>query len=215
MISNRLLPCQLFVSSISKSMKFCRWVKCCLLGVLEPQPPAFLMAQNSKVPYFRSRLVISNLISLLLCTLFSASNAQGLNELPSAPTDMQSTNYSDEACNFGPEAWSTVKKHHDTKLKNLEKKARQLCLLHPNSVESKIALAKEYRGLGKDLLTVTQYDKAVLAFQKAIVLLKNIPSEKDLYRDTIEEIKGCHEKKKQRAIFLAKLKQQQTSPSLP
>lgn len=210
---NKRLQCQLSVLTRFKFLKFPTLVNYCLFGKQELPNIVLSKKRHSKLPDFHLALVISFLF--LLCTLFSASTAQGLTDLPSVPPDMKSTNYSEEDCNFGSEAWSTVKKHHDTKLRNLERKIRQLCLLHPNSVDSKIALAKEYIGLGKELLNVTQYDKAILAFQNARVLLKDIPSEQDLYKDTIKEIKGCHEKKKQRATFLGSLKLRQKSPSKP
>lgn len=217
LISHKLPPCQTSGLTKSKFLKLCRFINYCLLGKQDELQNSRFSIKRHRIPtYSKVGLILLYLIFVqFLNASFSVSDAQGLNDLPAAPPEMQSTNYSDEACNFGPEAWNTVKKHHDTKLKNLERKTRQLCLLHPNSVDSKIALAKEYRGLGKELLNVAQYDKAGLAFKNAKVLLKDIASEQDLYKDTIKEIKGCDEKKKQRATFLAKVRLRRIRPSEP
>ncbi|HNN61732.1 MAG TPA: hypothetical protein PKH78_01770 [Candidatus Obscuribacter sp.] len=160
------------------------------------------------------RLVVSTLFLLLASTLSCASGAPELHESPVILSDTPPppANYSEDDCNIGPGAWITVKKHHDEMLICLERKTRQLNLQHPSSIESKIALAKEYRELGKNLISLTQYDKAALAYQKATVLLKDIPGEALLYNDSMQEGKACYEKKKQRAIFLRRLKSRKTAP---
>lgn len=212
MIIARLLFCAVPILTSIESRKFNKQLRCIGLPQHELQSPCFLIGHPSKHHHLSARLIVSTLSLLLASTLACASGAQGNNESTLALSDVQSDNNSDDDCNFGPDAWITVKKHHNATLMNLEKKTRQLSMQHPSSIESRIALAKEYRELGEKLINATQYDKAALAYQKATVLLKDIPGENSLYTNSIQERKACYEKKKQRAIFLGRRKLLRKTP---